>query len=137
MGPGACSHISVSFVTCTLGTLGSRDKQQGPDLTYPAQCTIPSVPASQGAAHGPAMAGEATVSVVGVLKQVNARQPGRAQESRGISGHPITGISAFWGKITFKESRHRYFPGCTIPWLRSRTRGSRGGGCSRCSQGIP
>lgn len=34
MGPGACSHISVSFVTCTLGTLASGDKQQGPDLTH-------------------------------------------------------------------------------------------------------
>lgn len=74
MGPGACSHISVSFVTCTLGTLASRDKQQGPDLTHRAQSTITPTPASPGAPHGPVMVGRAMVSVVGVLKQVNARQ---------------------------------------------------------------
>lgn len=34
MGPGACSHIRVSLVTCTLGTLASRDKRQGADLTH-------------------------------------------------------------------------------------------------------
>lgn len=37
MGPGACSHIRVSFVTCTLGTLASRDKRQGAGLTQPTQ----------------------------------------------------------------------------------------------------
>lgn len=39
MGPGACSHIRVSFVTCTLGMLASRNKCQGTNLTHP--CPVP------------------------------------------------------------------------------------------------
>lgn len=105
MGPGACSHMRVSLVTCTLGTLASGDKWQGADLTHlrPPHWHL-------GAAHVPCNGMKGHDSHVGGVLGAGERRAAQAGRRRPGASQASPNHQCFWGKTTFKRARPQVSP---------------------------